>query len=191
MKSIINILLFLSRLFIHLSVFLFVLLPLMIAGAIILPFVLPFMAKDNYYLPFWLRWFDNVDGYVGRDTSVYHMICDMGWWARYKWLAWRNPINYFDYRALGLFWKGREVYTFYNPANDNVGDGTRPGFRHIEIEKDGVNYFEYYLIYRYPFAQKYCCRFRMGWKIGNNKNPPHSISQWVLVFNPCHPYTGK
>lgn len=185
---------FFCRLIDFMLMFFCFLLPMMIIGAIILLFVCPFMPKDKLQLPKYFRWWDNVDSYIGRDTRVYQSVCQQGWWARYCWLAWRNPINYFDYVHLGLKWNGTELYDVYNSNEDDVGDGTYPGWRHIEVvQYDGKEwkpYFEYYLIYKYPFAPKYCLRFRCGWKIGDNKNKPDTLSQWCLVFNPLMPYTG-
>ena len=183
------------RLIVHTGIFLFLLLPLMIVGAISLLFVCPFMPKTRLQLPVMFKWFDNVDSYIGRDTSVYQMKCMDGWWSRYCYIAWRNPINYFDYQYMGLLWDNTEIYTKYDPADDDVGDGTRAGFRHIEVIRRtplyDQKYYEYYWIYQYPFAKHVCFRFRLGWKIGSNINNKGSISQWVYVISPWHNYTGK
>jgi len=98
-------------------VFLFLLFPLMVAGAIILLFVCPFVPKDQLRLPKLFKIWDIVDDYVGRDTSVIKKIYAEGWWARYCYCAWRNPINWWDYQVMGLHWDGSEVYTHYNPAD--------------------------------------------------------------------------
>jgi len=177
----------------HTATFLFILLPLMIAGWILLLITLPYIRAEQRFLPRWLRWFDNADQYVGRDTSVYYMICDSGWWNRYTWLAWRNPINYFHYVYMGLKWKGGEAYLDYDPAGESVGDSSsdHPGFRHIEVRQNGLHYFEYYWIYRYPFKRDVCFRYRLGWKISDTKNPPGTISQWVFVISPWKKYSGR
>lgn len=190
---------FLFRLAFHLATFFCVMLPLMVMGVFVLAIIIPFQWKGDYYLPKWAILWDNADGYIGRDSSVYRMICDMGKWPRYKWLAFRNPINFAGYKLFGMEWTPNCDYVRYNPAEEKVGDGTRPGFKYIEVEKwegcCGVIrkkvYFEYYLIYQYPFAKRYCLRFRCGHKIGNKNNPPGSVSQWVLVLNFFQPYTGK
>lgn len=178
-----------GRLFTHLFVFFVVTVPLMIAGAIILAFVVPLTwSFDKYRLPKLFRWFDSADPYVGRDTSTFDRVCEKGVWAKYTWLAWRNPINYFEYRWLGLQWLGSEFYLRHNPDEDNIGDGTKSGMRYIEVSQNDKRYFEYYLIYQYPFAPQYCLRFRLGWKIKDLNNSLNSISQWCLVFNPFHPW---
>lgn len=168
------------------------LVPLMLIGAILLLFVCPFVPNDKLRLPALFKWWDIVDDYIGRDTSVIKKIYAQGWWARYCYIAWRNPINYFDYVYLGLHWTGKEIYTFYNPSDDNVGDTTnaRPGFRYIEISQGDKIYWEYYLIWLYPFKQDTCLRFRMGWKIGNNKNPANTVSQWCFVISPFKTFSG-
>lgn len=174
-------------------VFLFLLFPLMLSGAIILLAVCPFIPKNQLKLPAFCKWFDIVDAWIGRDTSVIKKIYAQGWWARYCYCAWRNPVNYFDYVYMGLKWNGSEVYTKYNPADDDVGDTTnaRPGFRHIEVKQGGKEYFEYYWIYQYPFAKHVCFRFRLGHKIGSEDNPPGTVSQWVYVISPWKQYSGR
>ena len=175
----------------HLCVFLFVCLPLMLAGTVILLFVCPFMANDRLRLPWLFRYFDIVDDYIGRDTSVIKAIYAKGWWARYVYCAWRNSINFFDYFKLGLLWNGSEVYTKYNPAEDHINTGNTAGFRHIEVMQGDKSYYEYALVYVYPFAKPYCFYYRQGWKIVNKNNPAGSVSQFCLTANPFCTFTGK
>lgn len=176
-------------------IFLLLLLPLQLVGAILLLFVCPFVPNDKLRLPSLFKWWDIVDDYIGRDTSVIKKIYAQGWWARYCYIAWRNPNNYFGYIYMGLHWTGDEVYTLYDPSEDDVGDGTRAGFRHIEVVRRNAliddKYFEYYWIYQYPFAKHVCFRFRLGWKIKDTDNPIGSVSQWVYVISPWHNYSGK
>jgi len=196
---------FLARLLCHTFTFLFVCLPLMLAGTVILLFVCPFMPKDRIRLPYLVRWFDIVDDYIGRDTSVIQKIYAGGWWDRYVYCGWRNSVNYFDYMFLGLRWDGRERYTRYNPAESDIGDGfgQRTGLRYISVEREGhlctcsgqphlinKHYFEYYFIYQYPFAKKVCFRFRLGWKIKDRINLAGTVSQWVFVISPWKRYDG-
>ena len=185
-------LLFIYRLILQTITFFFLLLPLMLIGAIILPFVCPFISKDELQLPALFRWWDNADSYLNRDTSAYKTVCQAGWWSRYCYIAWRNPINYFDYLRMGLIWRGNEVYTTYNPDEDNIGDGFNqiPGWRHIEVNQNGKKYWEYYLIYVYPFNKKVCFRWRSGYKIKDKNNPTGTITQWCLVLSPWKEYDG-
>lgn len=183
----------------HLCIFLFVCLPLMLAGVVVLLFVCPFMAKDRLQLPRLVKWFDIVDAWIGRDVSVIRKIYAGGWWSRYVYCAWRNPINYFGYYYLGLNWNGAEEYTRYNPAEDKINTGNRQGFRHIEVRQPywdaemvewDRKYYEYCLVWVYPFAKPYCLYFRFGWKIVDKNNPRGTTSQWVLTINPFCTFTG-
>lgn len=181
---------FIYRFIKHSLVFLFIMLPLMIVGAIVLFPYLPFVPNSQIKLNPLFIWWDNVDSYIDRDTSAYRAICNQGWWARYVYIAWRNPVNYFDYLTMGLLWNSSAIYTKYDPSEDDIGDTTRAGLRHIEVMQDKKNYYEYYWIYQYPFKKYVCMRFRLGWKIKDKNNPPGSVSQWVFVISPWHNYSG-
>jgi hypothetical protein len=188
----------LSRFIGHALTFLFVCLPLMLAGVVILLFVCPFMAKDRLRLPYIFRWWDIVDDWIGRDTSVIQAIYAKGWWSRYVYCAFRNPINFLGYAYLGLHWNSTEIYTRYNPAEDYINTGNMQGFRHIEVlQGDGTQpflnkaYYEYCLVWVYPFAKPYCLYARCGWKIVNKNNPAGTVSQWCLTINPFCTFTGK
>ncbi len=175
----------------HMFIFLFVCLPLMLLGIPMVAIGLSLIYNSDLKLPWFCRWWDNADLYTARNTTSYKEICLRGKWTRYCWLAFRNPMNYFDYAYLGLKWFGNEVYTHYDPKNNDVGDGTRSGFKYIEVVHGREVYYEYYLIYQFPFWPEKCFRYRMGWKIGDNNNKPFTISQWCLVIAPFFPYTGK
>lgn len=178
--------------------FLIVVLPLMIAGWFILAILLLFIPNNDTKLPALFRWFDNVDGYIGRDTSVFDAVCAQGWWARYCWMAWRNPINYFGYMYLGFQFTSGGKYLSVDPSQFNVGDTSQAGFRYIEYEQNdtsidaimlgGKIYYEYCYIKKWSATK--CLRFRFGWKIVNNSNPIGSYCQWVFVFQPHKAYTG-
>lgn len=173
----------------HLATFLFFVIPLMILGWLILPFVLLFVPKNQIRLPAVFKWFDSVDSYIGRDTSVYQSVCQQGYWARYTWIAFRNPINYVGYKVLGFQFNGTEMYYRYDPKQFDIGDTSREGFRSIEVMKDKNFYYEYYWIKKW--SQTKCLRIRIGWKIVNNLNPIGSWCQWVLVFQPWKDYSGS
>ncbi len=148
--------------------------------------------NSDMKLPRLFRWWDNVDLYIGRDSSVYRAVCAKGKWARYSWLVFRNPMNYFDYMHLGLKWLGGEYYSHYDPKDNDVGNSTndRPGFKYIEVIQVNATYYEYYWVYKYAFWPTKCFRFRFGWKIGDNTNKPGTYSQWCLVVAPIFPYWG-
>lgn len=176
----------------HCITFFVACLPLMILGIFIIPIAIMFSDNNSYKLPFLFRWWDCADLYAfGRDTSEYRTIYKQGSWARYKWLCFRNPINYFDYIHLGLLWNGFENYTYYNSKDNDVGDDGRAGFRYIEVLHNDSYFYEYCWVYRYPFNRKACFRYRMGWKIANNDNPRGTCSQWCLTISPYRYFNGK
>lgn len=160
----------------------------MIIGWLILPIILLFVSNTQYKLPALFRWWDCVDSYIGRDTSVYESICKKGYWARYTWLAFRNPINYFGYKVLGFQFDGTEMYFTYNPEEFDIGDTSKPGERKIELLKNEKVYYEFYLIKKW--SQTKCLRIRIGWKIKDNMNAIGSWCQWVFVFQFWKDYSG-
>lgn len=183
---------FIKRLLKNLGILFGVLLPLQLVGIIVLlPTVflnhrlvgslLPTNARELLKLPAFLKWFDSADLYeeFGRDPETYvEKVAPLGWWERYKWLALRNPLNYFGYKVLGYRAK---TDIPGSPVGDNTGK--EPGLSVIELD-DGV--YEYYLIYRY--ADKLCFRFRMGHKLQDTKQG--ELAQWVFVVQPFKTYDG-
>ena len=184
----------------HTLTFFLLLLPLQIAGIIILPFVLPFIPKKQEYLPKCLRWFDNheyhyaymhsvVDGLAGspkyrmqqgltEDSSALKLF-----YIRYKWLALRNAVNYFQYKMLGLEWvvNGGRYEVLRTEGDSNVNEDD-PG-KYVLIIRD-VNkkvFFEYYHVVKIPYLPV-VLRIRIGHKIGHpTENPKGEVSQWVFV----------
>lgn len=173
----------------HLLTFLFFVVPLMIAGWFILPIVLLFVRKDEIRLPSLFKWFDSADSYIDRDTSVYKAVCQEGYWARYIWLAFRNPINYVGYKVLGFQFDGTEMYYNYDSKQFDIGDTSREGIRTIELMKNEKIFYEYYIIKKW--SQTKCLRIRLGWKIKDNLNPIGSWCQWVFVFQIWKDYSGS
>lgn len=171
----------------HLLIFLCVSLPLTLIGIIVLA---PVTSLYNIgKLPLIFRWFDSADPFVGRDISVIHAINQEGYWRKYCWLAFRNPINYFSYKYLSFVWNRPKLLKYI--GDDKVGDSTgdHPGLKYIEIEQDNRKYYEYYYIYKFNINK--CLRFRLGYKIGNPiQNENGDIQQEVLVFQPYKSYNG-
>jgi hypothetical protein len=185
-----EILKFSFRLVRHLLVFLFLCLPLMIVGMIVL---LPacYLSKGPQ-LPIFLRWLDCADFYVGRDTSVIEQKVKEGPLVWYNWIALRNPINYFQYKYLSFQWPKNFKYLRYIPEDNNIGDSTgdEPGLKYIEIETDGKVFYEYYYIKKWSLST--CLRFRLGWKIGDpTRNRIGDLQQFVLVLSPYKSYSGR
>ncbi len=184
---------FLLRLLKHLAILLLLSLPLQLVGIFLVPIGILF-SRGSLKLPAAFKWFDSADAWVGRNTETFQGIVDQGSWARYKWLAFRNPCNYFGYAVLGfvannpmeiLKYTGEEVHG----VGDSSGDGA--GYRTVEIQDivTGKTYYEYYYIRR--LGQAHCFRFRMGYKIGNPKELGNGTAvEQVLVLQPYKSYTG-
>jgi len=187
---------------------LLILLPLQLIGAVLLLLYLPVHRalvrrglSQSIKLPFLLRWFDNADLYVGRDTSVYLSKFGDAFWTHYTWLAFRNPLNYFGYVVLGFVAGDRVLTTFSKFPSINlradqehceIGDGSDdvPGLFTAELENNDKTYFEYYYIKKYNFfGTTKCIRVRIGHKIGSNTKPGQHC-QWVFVISPFHSYDG-
>lgn len=166
--------------------FLIIELPLQLVGAVVLLVYLPIHFgylhnDDTIYdlpLPRYLRWFDCVDFYVGRNTDTIWQISQQGILAYYNWLAWRNPINYFGYKVLGFQFPD---YIHYNMSLSSayVGDSTgkREGWRYTEIQ---TGHYEYLLVKK--VTSKSCIYLRFGWKIGEY-NKPRSWCQQVFTIS--------
>jgi hypothetical protein len=178
-----------------LSSFICVEIPLQLLGAVILLVYLPFSKSEQ--LPYVLRWFDCADFYVGRNTDTYRSVVAQGWYARYCWLAWRNPINYFEYSVLGAKVIHKPLVTVQNRSGKpeiGTSKGDISGLYHCECDYGQGTIYEYYYIYGYkvPFTNiQKCVRFRMGYKIDYpESNKIGSIIQHCLVFNPFASYEG-
>jgi hypothetical protein len=147
-------------------------------------------------LPRYLRWFDNADQFIGRDTSTYYGVTKSGKWNRYVWLAFRNPLNYFGYKILGVEViespKLEDVWVHGNAITlTEVGDrkGEKSGVYYVEITIAGKTYYEYHMIQKWSTTK--CLRFRMGHKICDpSSNTTGSIIQWVFVLQPYKDYAG-
>lgn len=182
---------FLLRLIKHLSILVLVSIPLQLLGIIILlPVVVYCHYTCNTKLPKCIAWFDSFDLYSDRDKSVYLQVIESGILKRYIWLAFRNPLNYFGYKVLGIQVGDIPLKQLYYHGDRNVGDGSYPGFYSQEVEINGHSYYEYYLIVLWSPTK--CLRFRMGYKIGTlTTNPPGSYIQQVCVLQPYKDYWGK
>ncbi len=183
-------LLFTCRLIKHLFVLFIIIFPLQLLGVIVLLPVLT-VNRGSRQLPKVLRYFDNADMYIGRDTSVYDSVRDSGIWNQFVWLALRNPLNYFGYTVLGTCPQTSIEALEETISSERIGDTTSPGFYHAEALIDGRRYFEYYWIYKYNMMPKYCFRLRLGHKLKYVKeNKLNNYIQWVCVISPFHSYTG-
>lgn len=190
---------FIYRFIKHLSILLFLSIPLQLVSVLVLICIVPFTTKASgiSLLPKYLKWFDNADYYVGRDYTAYTAVCESGWKARYIYLVWTNPTNYFGYVVLGFKISQSITFTESNQPISTlqttpVGDTTNPGYMHIEYNIDNSVRYEYYYIKAYKiFGQERCFRMRIGHKLGlpTEMNIGDQIEQ-VFVISPFHSYTG-
>ena len=195
----------LFRLIKELLKFLGIFLFLQIPGSIILGIYFLINPHVTLSLPYWLRWFDGADQYFGRDTTVYDKVMKGSAWDKYVWLSWRNPLNYFGYRYLGIDLPQKVIIicdkTERAPVLDSrtanetmqIGDGINkcPGTYFVEIECNSKIYWEYYRIIKYSLlGQQKCIRLRFGWKIGQDRPIESGYCQWVFVISPYHSYDG-
>lgn len=185
-----------------LSILLCISIPLEVIGWFVLPVALLCASKTSLKLPSWARWLDCADMYFNRDTSVYQSVWDKGLWARYCWLGWRNPGNFFGYKYLSFQFNSTGKYLVCNPPEFNVGNttGAHAGYRYMEYEQEEIitrlnvdswydrKYYEYYIIHKW--SSKKCMRIRFGWKIGDNKNPIGSWCEGVMCLQFFIDYSG-
>jgi len=199
--------LFLLRLVKHLSIYLLVLLPLELIGAVIGGLYLFFTPLHKGALPKWLNWYNNYhDEYPGEQ------------WELYNWLFFRNPLNMFQYTYLGYTCPSWTLPTYVSYGGRGkkdwphvrdsavvigspVGDGLREGFQYIEYQhywhctllnpRAHITAYSYYFIWKYTIqGVNKCVRFRLGHKL-DEKPVPGKTYQWVLTFSPGTTYTGE
>ena len=170
-----------------------------ILGLPILGVTLLFVSRSSETLPKLFRLWDNgelyfketddPDGLMGpkyyreeRGTLYkYDLPFFKVYWERFNWLALRNPADYLKY-LLGP--KVKDKLTVKEVSGTtNVGDhiGNDVGtYKLVVINGDGKEYWEYYTIKQYPFANgKYIFRLRLGWKI---KDPSDDLEGKRIPF---------
>ena len=197
----------LYRIPLHLLKWLLIKIPMQLLGMIILAPLLLFIPRDKEYLPRMFKWFDNADYYrkpkgslidgLSGDPEHRNQYKDpTGWWARYYWLAIRNPINYFQYYKLGVAYELGNVTDIQHSGNRYTSDWIRNktfknnGLFIAEVTIKNKVYWELYWVFNWNDSQ--CLRLRLGWKI--NQVPEMSILSQVtanrhfqFTFN-FHPY---
>lgn len=183
--------------------FLVVTIPLQLVGILMLPFILPFISKDSETLPSIFRWFDNAeiplgigsqdDGLAGpkyyRDPAIasYKKFLFSDYLAlllcRYIWLAFRNPINYFQYKVIGICIpkEGIEVVQLGNPRIGNKS-GDVSGVSHLIIKISNKTYYDYYKVIKLWSGR--CLRIRLGHKLDKPEEcTPGQYKQFVCTLN--------
>lgn len=173
---------------VSLAIKLFIDLPMMLLGLVVVAVALPFASNDQ--LPKWGWPWDNADhGIDGDDFWIVSKGAGRGWWASYQWLALRNPTFNFSKYILGLVATGEYTYTG-TPLDANgesqIGDKTGPGWSWCRMGWA----WEFYYIKPYSiFGTRRCVRIRAGWKIFNKDKGERC--QFVFVPNPLMTYSGK
>lgn len=198
----------------HLLTLISIKLPLQIVSIPILAIALLFYLKDkrckgdlhDQRLPDFLKWLDNGDVL----DRAYGLNGDLGYQLKYSnlespwtlyimrlnWLAFRNPINYFQYHKLGIQQEDIEDLIYISERatfiGEEVGDWSSPGVREVDILlTTGKTAFERYWIYQYPFWPTKCFRARIGWKFSNiSKIDRAKHFQWVFTVQPIKDYRG-
>ncbi len=186
---------FTYRLLKGLSTLLLVLLPLEVLGWVVLLPATYLQGTSLEPLPRFLRWYDNADSFVGRDVSTYMNVYKSGWFNRYSWLAFRNPLNYFGYIVLGANIESVKSKTIFKIVSSldtktQIGDATnkQPGIFYMElVDGNGKLYYEYYYIHRW--SDTTCFRFRLGHKLGQDEDCT-GWSQFVIVLQPRKSFSG-
>lgn len=175
---------FILRFFKNFGIYLFVCLPLEIAGLVVIPIALLFGVE---HVPkIYTSFHGDEPSSEGFNDNYF------GW---FYWLAIRNPLNYFQYAVLGYEETGHEFWKLEGVAN--VGNTDSPGFQLIEgYLSSSTTYLDtatygYYWIKPYNFfGLRKCIRFRMGHKLswGGTGSP---VKQWVFTFSPFFTYEGN
>ena len=182
------------------SYWVLVLLPLTVAGWIIVPLLLVFV--NNKQLPKWGRWFDNLQGPDGdgiHGDQRYQESNPPSFWSAYKWLAFRNPVDYFKGAVSGLECSVGRVNEWYrHPNGEGVSDWGRGGLKYLEFYVDGDWLWEIYWVYPYRmFNRNLCIRIRLGYKLVNRFLPGILVGregkryiQYEFSINPFQPFRG-
>lgn len=185
-------------------IWLLVVLPLTLLGMVILALYLPFLSREAKVLPRYLKWFDNWsgperDGLAGYEhyshpSQVHKRPSDMeGFCARYRWLALRNPVNYFQYSALGKWIDPLGFQPLDGSKIDlNVGDRSKEGLSYTYaaiffMQQLMCKVKELYWVKAYTiFGRRLCIRLRVGHKLNHSDSKAY-MAQWVFSFSPFHP----
>lgn len=174
-------------------------LPLELLGLLILSVVLLFTKKEAVQLPtvFGLhvfKWWDNYESYVlshdhefldglaGPDYYLERENIDLvNYWPRYfarlNWLGVRNPLNYFQYKVIGVVMDTRHVLVVQKPQFVDIDESGGS----IHAQTLSGTHYEYYYVIPYKFWKGRALRLRWGHKITSSYR---LRQQFVFVINP-------
>lgn len=184
-------------------------LPVQLIGYLVVPLVLLGKLSDrrttgdlkDQRLPKWAKWWD-----VGDEYDIqYGLNGDLGYqannnintdssrlkiyWCRLKWLAFRNPANYFKYHILGAKADANVMINHISPTPTiEIGDWSNEGWRIVETSIGN----EYYIVKRYKRWPNKCFRARLGLKLGHQGEALNERTQisFVCSIIPVKTYRG-
>lgn len=152
-------------------------------------------------LPNWAKWWDvgdEYDRYYGLNGDLgYQFLNKLDssqsklkiYWCRLKWLAFRNPANWFKYHVVGA---KADSNTWIKSESSNldveIGDWSHEGWRIVETKIGN----EYYLVKRYKRWPDKCFRARLGLKLGHKAEALNDRNQisFVCSIIPFKTYRG-
>lgn len=174
--------------------------PLALLGMIILPFVLAFVPRHKETLPRAFRWFDNHEAHIGHlndnkdidgllgPTSERIKIGALNedgtinesfgylrlLWNRYRWIALRNPVYYFQHVVMGI--RVTDDIIIEDEISDVYPDGLRTTYldqydtapEEVVGHSTSKEYFESMQLKHYYVGEK--AGYRKGWYYTTYKN---------------------
>ena len=166
------------RIFISFLIKLFYDLPLMLLGLVFVAIGLKY-EKDNH-LPKLLWLWDNAKyGCNGGNFWLRENGENTSFWAKYQWLALRNPTYNSSQFVLGYISSG--IYTI-----EGNKDVTRSGVAGYYWAREGWHW-EYHLIKPFTvLGLSLCFKFRAGWKLANKvagERVSFVFTVWIYKFN--------
>lgn len=163
------------RILVSFLIKLFVELPMILLGIILVPFCLWFGFG-------WLLWPWGNDVHPDNGGNFWRQRCGTSWWCAYQWFALRNPASNFGRFVLGITATGPEILK----GTREIGDKKAGGWYWIRRSWA----WEFYYIKPYILlGKRRCIRFRAGWKLEGQ--PEGANCGFVFAPNPFMPYSGK
>lgn len=168
---------------------------LQLVSIIVLPIVLLFVKKESETLPNAFAWFDNAeirlgigakdDGLAGYPGYRAEMIPKYGLYlTRYIWLAFRNPVNYFQYNVLGavIYADNCIKDTEYYDAGVGNKEGDHEGLSILSLHTVyGKTRTDVYYVKKLTSTR--CIRIRIGHKLKDPSFGGLYLAQFVFTIN--------
>ena len=150
--------------------------------AVLITPILPFLVRDNGYLPDWLSWFQTPDNPAFGDRQFHGT--QMSWTrSKYLWTVfwlWRNPAYGFDFTVLGMpVLPGFVVKRWGDDMTSNSPLHNGWVFRRLIIGCE--SYWQFYLVH--AWTETKCLRINLGWKLWGDLQIGQ-VRPLVISFNP-------